>query len=536
VSTSNLPARPSLESLRKQAKRLARDIVAGNANAIARAQAQLPKAQLPLSQRDAQLVLAREYGFQGWNDLVEEVERRLGRGLEWAVAKARRVIHDNDTEGLRQLLADYPALKSWTTDDDDGGLLAMATGSYSDSGDAVSEETFTRLACAELLLDAGAIVAPSVCDNLIKSRAKGLIDLFQRRGVLPRTLKFLAALGDVEGVRAWLDANAGDLATVNEAFLYACHLRHATAAAPLLDRAITLDAGMGRRIDGEPGRSGLIQYFIAHKPDVHNPDAAGPWQTYIKQRIGHAMVEGDLTTFVNGLRREPSLLSDAAVTFQARLVELGILNDRAALIDALFELDPALLHTRVPPQSSAVEFAFVYAKAHLLPRLLRIWPLPDDLAHAAGVGDLARVQRWFDADGKPALGDLAEQFPINNAHYCREYVNWFGERPGLQRLLDTAFAWAVLNNHFEVADFLLAHGADINTKWSSHEPASVLHELVWYKNTKAMQFLIDRGIDMTITDYRWGGTAEDWARVAAKDDELGQFLQDAQQRREQASP
>jgi hypothetical protein len=237
------------------------------------------------------------------------------------------------------------------------------------------------------------------------------------------TLKFLAALGNVEGVHGWLDANAGDLAAVNEAFLYTCYLRHATTAAPLLDRAIRLDAEMGRQIDGGPGRSGLIQYFIAHKPDVHNADPAGRWQAYIKQRIGEAMVEGDLTTFSDGLRREPSLLSDAAVTFQARLVELGILNDRAGLIDALFELDLALLHTRVPPKSSAVEFAFVYAKAHLLPRLLRVWPLPDDLVHAAGVGDLARVQRWFDADGKPALGDLAMHFPINNAHYCWEYVN-----------------------------------------------------------------------------------------------------------------
>src|SRR5258708_26913339 len=35
---------------------------------------------------------------------------------------------------------------------------------------------------------------------------------------------FLAALGDLDGVRARLDANADDLITVNEAFLYACHL------------------------------------------------------------------------------------------------------------------------------------------------------------------------------------------------------------------------------------------------------------------------------------------------------------------------
>src|SRR5438128_12227157 len=124
MTTSKLPARPSLESLRKQAKKLARDIAAGDAGAIARARAELPKAELPLSQRDAQLVLAREYGFPGWQDLVKKVKLRLGRGLEWAVSEARRRIHDNDVEGLRQLLADYPALLSWNGDENteaDGG-------------------------------------------------------------------------------------------------------------------------------------------------------------------------------------------------------------------------------------------------------------------------------------------------------------------------------------------------------------------------------------------------------------------------------
>src|SRR5215471_4881063 len=156
MTTSKLPARPSLESLRKQAKKLVRNIAAGDAAAIARACAHLPQAGLPLSQRDAQLVLAREYGFPGWKDLVKEVEQRLGRGLEWAVSEARRIIHDNDVEGLRQLLAEYPGLLSWRADKNDGGLLALATGSYGDSGDAFREERFTRLACAELLLDAGA--------------------------------------------------------------------------------------------------------------------------------------------------------------------------------------------------------------------------------------------------------------------------------------------------------------------------------------------------------------------------------------------
>src|SRR5216684_5836655 len=109
MTTSKLPARPSLESLRKQAKKLARGIVVGHASAIARARAQLPQAELPLSQRDAQLVLAREYGFAGWQDLIKEVKQRLGQGLEWAVSESRRIIHDNNVERLRLLLAEYPA-------------------------------------------------------------------------------------------------------------------------------------------------------------------------------------------------------------------------------------------------------------------------------------------------------------------------------------------------------------------------------------------------------------------------------------------
>ena len=96
TTSKSLPARPSLESLRKQAKKLARDIGAGRADAIARAREQLPNVDLPLTQRNAQLVIARQYGYAGWQDLTAEVSKRLGRGLEWAAAQARRAIHDND--------------------------------------------------------------------------------------------------------------------------------------------------------------------------------------------------------------------------------------------------------------------------------------------------------------------------------------------------------------------------------------------------------------------------------------------------------
>ena len=74
----SLPARPSLESLRKQAKKLARDVAAGDPGAIARARAQLPRVELPLTQRNAQLVIAHEYGYAGWQDLTADVSKRLG--------------------------------------------------------------------------------------------------------------------------------------------------------------------------------------------------------------------------------------------------------------------------------------------------------------------------------------------------------------------------------------------------------------------------------------------------------------------------
>src|SRR5437773_2222909 len=247
TTSKSLPHRPSLESLRKQAKKLARDTNAGDKDAIARAQLQLPNIELPLTQRNAQLVLAREYGYAGWQDLTAEVSKRLGKGREWAVTQARHAIHDNDVERLKRVLAEYPALLSWQGHDWDSkdGLLGIATGAYGDAGDPERERWFTRAACAELLIDAGAVVAPSVSQGILESRARRLLQLFQSKRLLPRTLTFLAALGDLDGVRAALNDNGIDLKTVNEAFVGACRFAREPVASLLLERSIALDPGLG---------------------------------------------------------------------------------------------------------------------------------------------------------------------------------------------------------------------------------------------------------------------------------------------------
>jgi hypothetical protein len=545
----SLPARPSLESLRKQAKKLARDIAAGDAGATARARAQLPNVDLPITQRNAQLVIAREYGYAGWQDLTAEVSKRLGTDLDWAATQAQRAIHDNDVERLKQLLAEYPALLSWRSSSSPRGLLGFATGSYGDSFDPVREQHFTRAECAELLINAGAVVEPSVCEEILSSRARGLLQLFRRKGLLPQTLKFLVALDDVDSVRTALVENRYDLAAITEAFTIACGFQHEGVAPLLLERAIALDPELGALVDGSVGRQAFIRYFIENRP-AHASEV-GLWKAFVMEQVSRAISswsghrtsvtspigESDLRAFVRLLRREPWLLSEAFVAFQAEIIGRATLQDGGPFITALLDLDPAIVRRQPPPQSQAIEFAFTYARTHLIPILTRIWPLPDDLPHAAGMGNLSRVKQWFDESGAPALGNLEHHYPCSPympRDRVNEYVSQWGPH-SVQRILDSAFAWSVINGHLDVADFLLDHGADINTRWSSHEPASILHELVFHANYESMQFLIDRGIDMTIEDYRWNGTAQGWALYAANDQKMAEWLADAERQREKAA-
>ena len=522
-----LPSHSSFESIRKQAKKLARQAAVGDPDAVARVRSQLPAPILPLSLRDAQLVVSREYGFAGWQDLRAAVLRQEGKGLEWGAAEAERAIHDNSVERLTQLIREYPALLSWRGESGES-LLGFATASFGDSGDPYREQMFTRLECAELLLNAGAIANPAIWEDAIRARAKGVLQLLSRKGVLPRRLDLLAALGDDGGVRECLESartNAGGDAAVTQAFLCACRFQQRAVAALLLDRCIELDPEFGRRVEKWRGRSGFIDY-LAELPHQYG----GPWQTVVMNELLAAIEENDVEEFSRWLEREPDLLRESNVALQVELVERAVLKDRGPLIIRLLESGPGLAMRR--PASSALVFALEYGRAHLIPLLTSIWPLPDDLCHAAGVGDFARVRGWFDEAGRPRLGSLIQHYPANYSSVLRN-LHWTPANE--QNVLDVALAWACMNRHFEIASFLLERGANINTNWSTHEPASILHECAIRGNYEAAQFLIDHGIDMTVRDYRWNATAEGWAYHAAKDQNMAEFLARAESARKARS-
>jgi hypothetical protein len=532
----DLPARPSLDSLRKQAKKLARDAAAGSHDAIARVHSQLPRRALPLSNRDAQLVIAREYGFPGWLELTAEVQKRLGRALDSAAAQAKVAIYNQDHERLRSLLAEYPALVSWR--DETGETLASSITPYAlDCSDPERERIYTRPVAAEILIDAGLTVERSTWEYLIATGASGMLHLLARKQVLPLTLPVLAALGNDDAVRARLEESAervdadgpsDERKVIGRALMNACRFRHSDIASRLLERSVALDPELGRRIDGWQGRQAFVEFLIQH-PGSHwsggpseGPEQA-PWEAFVIRQLTSALDGNDLPAFRGWLEDEPWVLQPSFVHVQVGLIERACWeNNRDSFIMALLECDPALLQTEPPPPSSAIVSALSYGNAHLVPVLTGIWPLPDDLPHAAGIGNAAAVAGWFDATGKPVLGSLARHYPGNDPLFKGADLGWGPVTT--QQVLDIALAWAVLNRHFEIASFLLERGADINTNWATHEPASILHECAIHGNEDAVRFLIDHGADLTIKDYRYRSTAEGWARYAAHNDRMADLL------------
>ena len=371
---------------------------------------------------------------------------------------------------------------------------------------------------------------PSVCEGLIESRARGLLQLFQRKGLLPRALKSLAALADLDAVRTALDENRNNLATVNEAFICACCFEHEAVASLLLERSIALDADLGSHVDGSVGRRAFIRNFIDRgSVDFAHATAVGPWNAFVMGQVKHALDDDDLTAFASRLQREPWLLGEACVWFQIQIIGNAALNDREAFIVALLDLNPALLRRLPPPPSQAIEFAVTYANTHLIPVLTRVWPLPDDLAACgsdgqplAGEALVRRVRHAFARRSRRSLSlqrpACAGPSPVGPAHGtagARRGARLFRHQPSLRR-----------------SGLPSEHGADINTNWNSHEPASILHHLVFLENSyESMQFLIDRGIDLTIRDYRWNSTARGWALHGRQDQRMANWLEEAERQR-----
>jgi Ankyrin repeat len=105
-----LPPRPSLEMQQKRAKDLLRAAWRSEADALARIRALHPKPPDPatLKLADAQLVIARGYGFESWAAL----KRRIEALTLTPVDQFRRALDAGDVEAVRRLLAEHAEVRA----------------------------------------------------------------------------------------------------------------------------------------------------------------------------------------------------------------------------------------------------------------------------------------------------------------------------------------------------------------------------------------------------------------------------------------
>lgn len=110
-SDRSLPPRPSLEQQKKLARELLRAFRAGEAGATARIRRHLPdKPRITLA--DAQLVLAREYGWESWTALKAHIES-IAAGIPEPVREEfGRAFAARDAGAVRELLERHAAARA----------------------------------------------------------------------------------------------------------------------------------------------------------------------------------------------------------------------------------------------------------------------------------------------------------------------------------------------------------------------------------------------------------------------------------------
>jgi len=105
-----LPQKPSLELQRKRAKALLRAAESGEPDAWRRIQTVHPNPPSPgaLTLADAQLVIARGYGFESWAALRRKIDSLTKTPVEQFVS----AVQSADAANVRALLAQYPEVRA----------------------------------------------------------------------------------------------------------------------------------------------------------------------------------------------------------------------------------------------------------------------------------------------------------------------------------------------------------------------------------------------------------------------------------------
>ncbi len=200
----DLPAQPNISQLRRQARDLQKYVRSGEADSIERVRTSHPnppKSFADFGLREAQLTMAREYGFKSWHDLatkvgemmvdVRDLDRWFGIELNnevWTRIDAASVTPESAAEDREHLLySAYASALHWRNS---GTVANVARGEHLIARAAiVSGEPEVSLQHANR------------CLQLVEANPEAMED-WDRAFALEALSRAKAAAGDMDGARA----------------------------------------------------------------------------------------------------------------------------------------------------------------------------------------------------------------------------------------------------------------------------------------------------------------------------------------------
>ncbi|MDA8069916.1 ankyrin repeat domain-containing protein [Conexibacter sp. DBS9H8] len=451
---ASLPAAPSLEQLRKQAKDLLRAARAGAQAARARIDAHHPGPQDPLKLSDAQLVIAREYGFASWPLLRAYVARveRNGPATEHAYHDDLGY-YEGRANGLLASAADgtdtaIAAFERWGMSLSEAGARAVIARQHGFPGWRALRDH------VRLLRDSGEPFARAY-QQVERHDVDGLRDTLDRfphlvdaRGTNGNDLLGMATATCDERLVALLLKRGADPAHANAHGWTALH-QAAYRGLPLLARVL-LHAGAPVEVSarGDGGTPLVIALFWGHRDTAE-------------------------------------LLADE---------QLVPLNLRTAA--GLGRLD--LIERLIAPDGQLAPEAREHRAFYRPHSGFPAWRPSDDPQETLDEGLL-----WAVINGRAdALNALISR----------------GARIDAQSYPSSALFAAAGRGDIAIISLLLEHGAGPNRRETIHNiGATPLHEAACHGRTDALRMLLEAGADPTVRDDRFDSTPAGWAQHFGQD-------------------
>ncbi|SCZ74248.1 Ankyrin repeat-containing protein [Epibacterium ulvae] len=299
MPTKRLTESANLDHLKHQAKDLLRDFRAGEKHAYQRLREFHPKlvditdsemSSQTFSLSDAQLSIAREYGYASWPRLKTVLAEKQHKELQLShndrlpdgpFKQALDFMDDGDEARLVRHLEQYPALIHQTAQFEGGNYFSNPTLLEFLPENPFRNEVMPKNAVriAEILLEAGAKRNQTALNETVGLAASGricrecgvqaeLIKLLCRYGADPATAMHSAlAHLEFEAARELLECGAPLTLTA------AATLGDAEAVARLLKDGQSVDLQLALSLSANAGRSKIVSDLLAAgaNPDQYNP-------------------------------------------------------------------------------------------------------------------------------------------------------------------------------------------------------------------------------------------------------------------------